>query len=203
MGQWLHVRRYDRQNRQRAVRLYFDDRGELRPQDAEKWARSVALEWGEINAQQKVRASGLPGPAWWFSCSGHGGYILVAPAHKVPEALHRFAADGTLVWNKGWVEMYGGQYNEINVFRFEEDCDWAVFEVVWPDAARWSVYNREKEWTRSCDLDKERAALAVRRLSSPEEIARQVEEGLRHASELIRQWKKAPELQALAEKFAG
>ena len=203
MGRWLHVRRYDRRNRQRVLRLYFDDRGELRPKDAEKWARSVASEWGEINVQQKVRASGLPGPAWLFSCSEHGGYILVAPAHKVPEALHRFAADGTLVWNKGWVEMYGGQYNEINVFRFEENCDWAVFETVWPDAARWSVYNREKEWATSPRLDEERAALASWRLKSPLEMRLQVKERLRHASELIRHWKKDPELQAWAAKFAG
>lgn len=197
-GCCLYIHRYDARGRKHAMRLFFNDQGELLPKDAEKWARSIAREWGSINEQQKVRATGLPGPAWWFSCAGHGGYIMVAPANKVPEVLHRFATDGVLTWEESWVEAYGDQYNGITVFRFEEDCDWAVFEVVYPDVARWDVHRREKRWANlpvfyelngdETPLDESRTALAKQHLNSSEEMDRLVTERLQQARESVKRW---------------
>jgi len=125
----------------RLIHLFFTQDGQILFGGAEKWARSVARKWGQINHQRKVRVRGLPGAAWYFSCSGHGGYILVAPEPDVPDVLRRFACSGVGVAPKDWVEAYGKIYNYMTVYRFEEDCDWAVFVLVYPQVARWEIEN--------------------------------------------------------------
>ncbi|HAW58646.1 MAG TPA: hypothetical protein DCX03_06490 [Bacteroidales bacterium] len=176
--------------------LNFNDEGHINPHDAAKWASSIAKEWGTINCQKKVKAQGLPGPAWLFDCSGHGGYIMVASAFNVPEPLHKFAADGIAVWDKKWVETYGKPYNGITVFVFEEDCDWAIFEVTYPDVARWRICHREKEWAKNpviidmftgkeSVLDEKRTLLAKERLKNTEEIKKLIQERLESARKSI------------------
>ncbi|WP_131820656.1 hypothetical protein [Desulfoscipio geothermicus] len=141
-----------------------------------------------MNSQRKVRVPELPGPAWWFDCSGHAGYILVASANEVPKELARFAADGILVWDTSWVKQFGDQFNRITVFRFEEDCDWSVLEVLYPEVARWSVCDIERGWAKAEYLDKNRALLAQQRLQSPEEIDLLVVKRLQTACKSIREW---------------
>lgn len=186
----------------------FDDAGNILPEDALKWARSVAGEWGDINQQKKVKAPGLPGPAWWFDCSGHGGYLLVSSLHQVPEALHSFAADGVPTWDKGWAEVHGDSYNNITVFCFEEDCNWAAFEIAYPEVARWSVYDREKGWAKNPSifndgkeepLDIDRSLLAKRRLKDPVIMEMLIEQQIDSARKSIRQWQD----KEVAEKLLG
>jgi len=184
----------------------FDDTGKILPKDALKWARSVALEWGEINSQTKVKAPSLPGPVWWFSCSGHGGYILVCSSDKVPQALHKFATDGILTWGKDWVETFGKNYNNVTVFKFEEDCDYACFELAYPEVARWAVYDCEQGWARNPStindgieepLDEKRSQLAKERLGAPETMELLVAERIESACKSIRTWQN----KELAEKL--
>ncbi|RJO61950.1 MAG: hypothetical protein C4542_05205 [Dehalococcoidia bacterium] len=185
--------------RKNKILLCFSDDGCINPKDAEKWARLIAREWGEINEQKKVKASGLPGLVWLFDCAGHGGYIMVASMFDVPETLHKYAVDGIAVWNKEWVKKYGEPYNGITVFRFEEDCNWAIFETTYPDVATWRVYNREKEWSKNpvlidvdageeSLLDPKRALLARERLASPDEMQRLTEERLESAKKTVARW---------------
>lgn len=123
----------------RRVALHFDNSGLLRGRDAEKWARSVARQnWGAINAQWKVAAKGLPGQAWYFSCVGHEGYILVAPSFSVPKYFDRFAVDGVATWDKNYTEKYASYYGYLSVYAFEEDVAWAILEATYPQVAEWA-----------------------------------------------------------------
>jgi|SRR5579872_518218 len=103
------------------VRLRFNPDSSLAGRTAETWARSIARDlWGHINDQKKVRARALPGPTWWFSCSGHGGYVMIARTDQVPTWWSHFVEDGQPVWTDG-------QYApNIAAYVFEEDCNWAV-----------------------------------------------------------------------------
>lgn len=165
---YLRYWRYNRAGRLVCLTLRFRD-GKILLEDARKWARSVAREWGDINWEKAVKVKGLPGPAWWFSCSGHGGYVLVAPAAEVPEVFSRFRWEGL-----------GEEYGCTSVYVFEEDCDWAVFMVVYPEVARWEI-SHLRTWPadvpREASVDEaacgllERAKESVRRWKSPEVAA--------------------------------
>ncbi len=193
MVKTLYYSYYDRKNQNHAVFLRFDEAGEMVPADAFKWARIIAMKlWGTVNSYSKVRAKGLPGPAWWFDCSGHAGYVLVAWASKVPTALHCHMIDGMPVWNKEWVRRHP-EFKDIAVFAFEENSGWADFEMAFPDVSRWMVFRRERSWAenptfldplnrRESPLSPARTALARSRLASPEEMARLVEERLARAA---------------------
>ena len=175
----LQINRYDVNGKKRSLNLRFCN-GEILPKEALKWARAIAREWGEINAQAKVKAEGLPGPVWWFSCSGHGGYIMVAPETRVPPVLRRFACDGVGVQTSEWVQRYGERYSYTTVYRFEEDCDWAVFVAVFPQVAKWEIIS-QRRWPvrvqRDAGEDAAVAALiddakqSVRRWQAPEVVA--------------------------------
>lgn len=171
--------------------------GIITPKSAQRWARRLALEWGDINRQRKVRAE-LPGHAWWFSCSGHGGYIFIAPMLIVPGYFNeRFAVDGAAVWNRHDYSMIKGY----TVYRFEEDCNWAVFEYAIPRVARWAVLDREREFARY-DEDPERKALALKRLESSKLFEQAVAERLDRAWQSILHWQPQnviDELQKLVE----
>lgn len=113
----------------RYVTLEFDAHGRLLPGAARTWARSVARNlWGEITDEHRLRTAALPGPAWWFSCSGHGGYVLVAPPQAVAPFFRRFAEDGSPVWSDA------DRWPSVGVYAFEEDCNWAVFLATYPAA---------------------------------------------------------------------
>lgn len=119
---------------------------------------------------------------------------MVAPANNVPEVLHKYTVFAT--------------HDGITIFRFEEDCNWAVFEIVYPDVARWSVYQREKEWAKNpliyelngdeASLDEKRAELAQRRLKSPEEMNRLVAERLQQAKESVKKWQNTETVKQIA-----
>jgi len=165
---YLRYWRYTRSGRPVCLTLRFRD-GKIIPEDARKWARSVAREWGDINWEKAVKVKGLPGPAWWFSCSGHGGYILVAPAAEVPEIFERFKWEGL-----------SEEYGNLSVYVFEEDCDWAVFVLAFPEVAMWEIENL-RVWPSDLPRDAgigcavgrllERAKESVRRWKPPEVAA--------------------------------
>lgn len=128
----LKVGRWTRNGRLTYLTLSFDENG-LDPKDAQKWARAVAGDWGEINTQKKVQAKGIPGPAWWFSCSGHGGYIMVARKGTFPKELEKFAVEGYPCWTSE-----PPPYANYAVLAFEEDCNWAVFQLLYPPDKKWT-----------------------------------------------------------------
>jgi hypothetical protein len=111
------------------VTLWADRDNRLTRDSARTWARSLARHGGDINSEQIVRVKGLPGYAWWFSCTGRGGYVLVVHDFAdVPRRLDRFAADGAPCWQHPSYPFAA--------YRFEEDCDWAVFEALFPAVAQ-------------------------------------------------------------------
>ncbi|MBF7084408.1 hypothetical protein IT084_15755 [Desulfallas sp. Bu1-1] len=186
---------YDRMGRVRHLKLKFTE-DKITPESAQKWARHWALQWGDVNHQKKVRAD-LPGHAWWFGCSGHGGYILVAPMSAVPKLFNdKFAVDGAATWS----DYYYTSVKGYAVYRFEEDCNWAVLEYAIPEVAYWAVLNREREFARY-DKDPERKALALKRLKSPKLFKQAVAERLDRAWQSILRWQSQgviDELQRLA-----
>lgn len=130
--QFLRIRRWTHSAKTTYLKLRFSD-GEILPKDAEKWARSVALrQWGGgINSQTKVRVEGIPGHVWWFDTWGHGGYVMVAKKGSFPEVLEKYTRDGCIYWGAypDWAAYV--------VLVFEEDCDWAVLEWVYPEVGQY------------------------------------------------------------------
>lgn len=161
----------------RPIKIRFLSNNEIDPRSAESWARSCArLFWGEINRQRKVRVEGLPGPAWHFSCSGHGGYILIAKESDVPAHFARFK-DFTC---RGYA-----------TYAFEEDCEWAVFEYAYPQVSTWWAISCEREWTRVAPYDEESAArveLARKRLASPELMGQLIAEHCEEVKRTVERW---------------
>lgn len=131
----LLVKRCARRGGSVTVRLRFID-GRITRDTARTWARSLAREfWGDINSEGSARTRSVAGYAWWFSCTGHGGYILVARCDQVPAWLRKFMVDGAPPWgNPPANDPYAA-------WAFEEDYDWAAFEAAYPDVAR--RHNRE------------------------------------------------------------
>lgn len=95
--------------------------------DAAKVARRLAAQkWGEVCTQRKA-APGI----WWFSCSGHGGYIVDTDVH--PEAAVICGKDYTdTVYARYSTAHWDGRYwpSEQHFACFEEDADWAVCEAL-------------------------------------------------------------------------
>ena len=96
--------------------------------DAAKVARRLASQkWGEVCTQRKA-APGI----WWFSCSGHGGYIVDTDVH--PEAAVICGKDYTdTVYARYSTKHWDGRFwpSEQHFACFEEDCDWAVCEALY------------------------------------------------------------------------
>ena len=111
----------------------------IRKSDAVKIARSVAnaekyMGWGEIACQKKMPGQNI----WWFSCSGHGGYVAVL-----------MPGDGITV-PVGYEPIMTGSYG-LKVYAFEEDCDWAILDYFNESVFAWSLasvaaksYDRQK-----------------------------------------------------------
>lgn len=77
---------------------------------AKRLARQL---WGEINEQKKVMKG-----VWYFSCSGHGGYVVDLNIHP------QFSFKMTQVIKRGYIYA-----SEQHFAVLEEDCDWALFEL--------------------------------------------------------------------------
>lgn len=159
------------------MKIRFLPNNEIDPRSAESWARSCArLFWGGINHQHKVRAQGLPGLAWYFSCVGHGGYVLIARESDVPPYFAKFKDSSC--------RGYGA-------YCFEEDCEWAIFEYAYPQVSTWWVMLCERQWTRIEPDDEESAArveLARKRLTSPELMAAEIERHCEAVRRTIERW---------------
>ena len=136
--------------KERWLALNFDDAQRILPDSAEKWARALARDWGRVNWQRKISARSLSGHVWWFSCSGHSGYILVARPQDMPPEFERFAAAGSPTW----ADAQG--LPPIGVYRFEEDCDWAVLCAFYPEVAALAGRSAQAVsgclWRYFCDL---------------------------------------------------
>ena len=77
-------------------------------------ARRLAIQlWGEVNVQKQVMKG-----AWWFSCSGHGGYIVDLDLH--PQFVNFYRE---LTYKTKYMRP-----SEQHFAALEEDCDFALFE---------------------------------------------------------------------------
>ena len=77
-------------------------------------ARRLAYQlWGEVNVQKKVMKG-----AWYFSCSGHGGYIVDLDSHPQFAKFYR-----ELTYKTKYMRP-----SEQHFAALEEDCDFALFE---------------------------------------------------------------------------
>jgi len=116
------VRKYTGKGvRMTTLALRFVD-GHLDDQSKRTLAASEATIWGEINGRVTVLTPKRDGMlATWFTCSGHGGFVVVTD-HEQPAWQ-----DKRCLSQDDW----SGQLapNQFYVYRFEEDCDWAIFEA--------------------------------------------------------------------------
>lgn len=125
--------------RRTVVRLRFAN-GRITRDSARTWARSLATDlWGQINDEASARLSSGRGVlaragayAWWFSCAGHGGYILIGRTDAIRAELARFITEGGPHWAPG-----AGPAAPYAAWAFEEDCDWAAFVGAYPEAYAW------------------------------------------------------------------
>jgi hypothetical protein len=101
-------------------------------------ARSIARAlWGEVNGSQRTNTKG----AFWFDCSGHGGFIVSAdifgPTKR--EWIEKYVSVESAIryiGNKRSVLMHGYRTRgarlayhsteNVEFYIFEEDCAWAV-----------------------------------------------------------------------------
>lgn len=82
-------------------------------------ARRLATQlWGEVNGQKKVMEG-----AWWYSCSGHGGYIVDLDLHPQFAKFYR-----ELTYKTKYIRP-----SEQHFAALEEDCDYALFEYSYVD----------------------------------------------------------------------
>lgn len=124
-------RRWSRRGGRVVVTLAVTAGSEITRETARTWARSIARDWGEINNETRVRYPDLPGYAWRFSCSGHGGYVHIAPLAEVPRSVYQqFRDEGSPDWDD-----LAGRMPRWAAFVFEEDCNSAVFLAGWPGLA--------------------------------------------------------------------
>jgi hypothetical protein len=82
--------------------------------------RLASQQWGEVNRQKKI----LDG-VYWFGCSGHGGYVV--DTDKFPKA-EDFEVDVFIRYGSSKYRP-----SEQHFAIFEEDCDWAVIEYLYPE----------------------------------------------------------------------
>lgn len=113
------------------LKLHFD--GTPEQKSLNSIARTCAssnrwCSWGDVNQSSKIRGRNI----WWFSCSGHGGYIVI-----------KTDGDGIII-PEGYVHEMGFS-NGVKVYAFEEDCAWAVLEYYNPDIALLSYTKRKKD----------------------------------------------------------
>lgn len=82
-------------------------------------ARRLATQlWGEVNRQKKVMEG-----AWWYSCSGHGGYIVDLDLHPQFAKFYR-----ELTYKTKYIRP-----SEQHFAALEEDCDYVLFEYSYVD----------------------------------------------------------------------
>ena len=115
--------------------------------------RLAAMMWGEVNATYRCNRRGVS----YYSCSGHGGYVVDSRAltakerrkidqYKRPLPLnlliqHWPDGDKVVGVNANWFtcgrprryfryfpNAYPVEWQELPVYVFEEDCDWAILE---------------------------------------------------------------------------
>jgi hypothetical protein len=99
-------------------------------------ARTMAKQsWGDVNRQRKI----LDG-IWDFGCSGHGGYIV--DINLFPKC-------------EPWKDIVYFNYNKGTYYPskqhfaiFEEDCNWAILEYLYPEIAK-KKYNNKNNWTEN------------------------------------------------------
>lgn len=198
------------------VRLQVKNYGVMPDSEAEKWAKAEIKRLGSITNQRKIKAEGLPGPAWRFHSTGYGGdiYVMIALKEMVPEILHEFIGN-TLIYNdlkEQWQQENHKDYTGYASFIFYEDffqqerntdlvlyednvrreydTTLVILEWVYPEVSRWYVINREKEWSKNASFD-DRAALARQRLQNPQEIDRLVTERQKAVIKAVERWQKA------------
>lgn len=152
--------RWTREGRRSRLTLQFDANGLITTTSARTWARSVARDWGTIHAESRVRLPDFPGWIGWFSCSGHGGYVVITQTPR-PEWAE-FAEEGALCQPE-----HAAAFHHTTVFTFEEDCNYAVLESVLPAVAAWALRERLTERTSSASTTPEERAQAAAILADP------------------------------------
>lgn len=82
--------------------------------------RLASQRWGEVNAQKKVMSG-----VWWFSCSGHGGYVVDLCEHP-GFAMHYSFVETRLNSGQGYTD-------EQHYAILEEDCNAVMFDYLYYD----------------------------------------------------------------------
>lgn len=139
---------------------------------ASKLARFVAgKEWPEVQRQKKY-ADG----AFWFSCAGHGGtVVLLDRFSESAKAILREAGLVTKVVEDGSGRLYYSReykldgYEGVEVAVGEEDCDWAVLFVADPRLSAGYEADGKKNGWLPADYDIHAQAVSSAKSWNPDE----------------------------------
>lgn len=159
----VHFQRYTTYGRSTTVTLQFDANGQLTPASARTWARSVARDWGSINQETRFTVPGFNGWIYWFSCAGHGGYVVVTA--DAPRHWKRFA------WEGAACHSDPAAFHGTTLYAFEEDCHWAALEASLPALADQAVRRTLAERARSAWLSPTAREEAQQTLRDPARYA--------------------------------
>ena len=153
--------RYQRANRSghlSRILLRFDANDRLTDASARSWARSVARDWGEINGETRFRLPHVSSWIGWFSCSGHGGYVVIT-ADSHPDWAPFAVAGHQVQPDPG--------FHGVTAYTFEEDCDWAVLESTLPALGEQYVRKALQAQARSSWFSADERTLAQQTLHDP------------------------------------
>lgn len=156
-----NYQRLNRDHRTSTIHLAFDSNTHLTDASARAWARAIARDWGDIQQETRFRVPDFDGWIGAFSCSGHGGYVVIT-AESRPQ-WKPFAQAGHLL------TAHPG-FHGVTSYQFEEDSDWAVLESDLPGLAEMATRKRLQIQSHSAWVTPEQQATAQTALRNPQEF---------------------------------
>ncbi len=156
-----NYQRLTRDNRTSTIHLTFDANTHLTDTSARAWARAIARDWGDIQQETRFRVPHFDGWIGSFSCSGHGGYVVIT-AESRPQWKPFAQAGHLLTGHPG--------FHDVTSYQFEEDCDWAVLESDLPVLAEMATRKRLQAQSHSAWVTPEQQATAQTALRNPQEF---------------------------------
>jgi len=179
------------------LKLVTGTDGKLTPKKGqfEKLAKYAAgsrlYGWGSINSQEKIRGRNV----WYFSCSGHGGYVVIKTDGDgviIPEGFGVTFEFDDMNYDDGRVA--------VQVYQFEEDCDWAILEYYNPFVFEWSYKVRKAEGSARTRGEMWESVLRTVAAWSPELIK---DEDAEWAREYLTQQKNELTIKAVVAQAEG